>query len=161
MSYRVLAVAAASAALLSGCVTLTPNHFDAANSRVYSANRDVVWQRIIARTASKSMMVTQADQTNGLINAEREIVAPSNGGTVYDWADCGWGGVFQRPVSQRVDLNYAVRPEGAGAAVTVNSRFRELRQNMVTREVHWVDCVSTHVLENQMLQSFYYELAAR
>lgn len=160
MVHKFIAIAVASATVLSGCATLAPEPVDPVNSRAYSASHDVIWQRIIAGSASKSMLVTQADQANGLIKAEREITSVGEGGTVFDWADCGWGGVFQRPVSQRVDLSYVVQPKGPGAAVTINSRFRELRQNMVSREVHWVDCASTHVLENQMLQSFFYEPGA-
>lgn len=157
MLNKPLFAAVSVAVLLTGCATSAPDSWDMKNARTYPDSRDVVWQRILATSAAKSMYVTRAEKDNGLIFAEREIVGPGAGGTVFDWADCGWGGVFERALSQRVELNYVVRSQAHGATVSINSRFKELRQNMASRDVHWVTCTSTGQLERQLLQAFYFD----
>lgn len=144
------------ALLLAGCATgLGAAPAQQADSREYPDRYDVIWRRILEGSARHSMQVTKLDRANGLINAAREITAPTDGGTIFDWADCGWNQGIERPLAQRAELNYVLRPQASGARLTVNARFAELRQNLATRKVHWADCPSTGVLEKQMLESFF------
>lgn len=152
--YSLLALA--GALLLAGCATgFATAQAPQADSREYPDRYEVIWRRVLEGSARRSMQVTKADQANGLISAAREITAPADGGTVFDWADCGWNQVVERPLSQRAELTYVLRPQGPGARLTVNGRFAELRQNVATRKVHWVECPSTGVLEKEMLESFF------
>jgi hypothetical protein len=146
----------AATVLVGGCATVKPDPSEFGNSRTYPDTREAVWRRILGGSARNAMFVTHADNQNGLISVEREIVSPQ-GGTVFDWADCGWGGVFEHTLSQRVELNYLVRNEQKGTSVTLNGKFKELRINIANRNAHWVTCSSTGVLEQELLESFYYD----
>jgi hypothetical protein len=98
------------------------------------------------------MYVTASDKRSGVLSVERALNAPTRAGAVYDWADCGLVSLAERPVSQLAELNLVVEPAGAGARVTVNTRFSELRQD-IRHSTRRVSCTSTGALERELLDS--------
>jgi hypothetical protein len=149
-----IAAAGAAVLLLSGCASVQPMPHEVDNTRTYPASRDVVWDRVLAASARNEMIIRKADRENGLITVEREIINP-HGSTIFSWAECGWNSLFDRAVSQRVELNYVVHRERDGTTVTVNGRYLELRLNIPLQKTQWANCVSTGVLERNLLDSFY------
>ena len=143
----------AGAALLSGCATAPPSTYAVVNSRVYPSSKEAMFERALTVSSRKSMFVTASDKRTGVLSVERSINAPSRAGAVSDWADCGLVGVIERPLSQLIELNMVVEPNGAGARVTINSRFSELRQG-TSRGVRRVSCTSTGMLERDLLEAF-------
>lgn len=156
-----LAVASA-ALLLSGCATVAPRPAaERADARTYPDSRAAIWQRILSASAGNSMFIRQADAANGVITVDRDVT-PDGGqifdeSTIFAWAECGRGSMLERPVTQKIELNYLVRTEPNGpTTVTINGRFRELRTNIASHQQQWVTCTSTGVLERKLLDSFYY-----
>jgi hypothetical protein len=150
------AAATAASLLLSGCASLQPDMREVENSRTYTDSREVVLNRILASSTRNAMIIRQVDRTDGVVTVDREIVTP-RGNTINDWAECGNDSVFNRPVSQKIELNYLVQKTPAGTTVTVNGTYRELRLNVPLQKTQWVNCASTGVLEHNLLDSFYYE----
>jgi hypothetical protein len=146
-----------TAVFLSGCATLSPQSSDGAFTRSYAYSQASVWRRIISTSAQKSMFVRQADASNGLIMADRDIIGPGSVlsiSTIYSWADCGWS--VGSPLSQHVEVNYLVRAKANGVTtVTLNARFQERR--MMLGRPKMVECSSTGVLERELLDSLYYD----
>jgi hypothetical protein len=163
MSKAPLFALIAASVVLSGCATLTPPRPDVVAARNYSDSQESVWRRILATSARQSMFIRQADSVNGVITADREISSPRADifeNNIFDWAECEWTGPFDRILSQRIEVNYLVRPERNGTTtVTLNARFQELRMNVPLHKSEWVNCTSTGVLERSMLEAFYYDVA--
>lgn len=156
-----LAVASA-ALLLSGCATVASRPVtERADARTYPDSRAAIWQRILSASAGNSMFIRQADAANGVITVDRDVT-PDGGqifdeSTIFAWAECGRASMLERPVTQKIELNYLVRTEPNGpTTVTINGRFRELRTNIASHQQQWVTCTSTGVLERKLLDSFYY-----
>jgi hypothetical protein len=152
-----LTAAAASVLFLSGCATLSPQPtVAAASTRTYADSKDTVWRRILSTSAKKSMFIRQADTANGLITADQEIDT-SGGNTIFNWAECSWDGVYNRSLSQRVEVHYVVRQEPNGTTtVTLKGQFRALREAPL-QKARWVTCASTGVLERDLLEAIYYD----
>ncbi len=153
----------AASLLLSGCATLFPKPTEVSVSRTYPDSREAVWQRILSSSARNSMFIRQADRADGVITVDREIASPNVdifSDTIFDWAQCPRGGVVERTLSQRVEINYLVRQERDGTTtVTMNHRFGENRRNIPLHREHWVNCASTGLLERHLLDSLYYDHA--
>ena len=154
MPKPIVAIAAA-ALVVSGCATVQPSPREVVNSRTYSQSRDVVIDRVLASSVRNAMIIRKVDRASGLVTVEREIVDP-DGATIYSWAECGWSSLFDRAVSQRVELNYLVQQGRDGTTVTINGRYLELRLNIPMQNTQWATCVSTGVLERNLLDSFHY-----
>jgi hypothetical protein len=152
-----------AALLLGGAAPAAPPEpAEISMSRTYPYSEDSVWGRILATSARKGMVVRQADRTSGVITVEREIVTPQTdvlAHTIFDWADCGRGRVFERAETQRIEVDYTVRhqPEDGATTVTVTARFQELRTNFALQRSRWVNCASAGVLERDLLETFYYD----
>jgi hypothetical protein len=154
------------AALLLGAAApaTPPEPTETTASRTYPYSEESVWGRILATSARKSMVVRRADRTDGVISVDREIVTPQTdifANTIFDWADCGRGGAFERAETQRVEVDYAVRhePQDGATTVTLTGRFQELRKNVASQKTRWVNCASTGALERELLDTFYYDYA--
>jgi hypothetical protein len=150
-----------AALFLGASAPAAPGPAEMAASRTYPYSEDSVWGRILATSARKSMVVRQAERTGGVITVDREIVSPQTdilAHTIFDWADCGRGGVFERTLNQRVQIDYVVRHEAqdGSTSVTLKSRFEEERTNAM-QKTRWVTCASTGVLERELLDNFYYD----
>jgi hypothetical protein len=143
----------ASLSMLGGCAYLTPQEAQYTNAKTYPDTREAVWGRILSMSAHNAMIV-KPDNVNGIIDARREISTPK-GDTVYNWADCGWGGVFARPVTQHVEVHYLVQKDPTGTKVVVNTEFKELRVNIASQKSTWVTCASTGVLEEELLDALW------
>ena len=141
------------AVMLAGCASAPPSTYAVANSRVYPSGSEVLFQRVLTISTRNSMYVTASDKRSGVLSVERAINAPSRTGAVYDWANCGLVSLIERPVSQLAELNMVVEPDGSGARVTINTRFTELRED-VSQNTHRVNCITTGVLERELLESF-------
>ena len=134
---------------LPACATMPVEH-EVDRSRVYTENRDVVWERAVNFFAEKNLNIRTIDKSSGLIAADRQIKLPVTG--FEGLADCG-DDPLKRRFLQTVDLNLFVRtlPNGS-TSVTVNTRFTEQRMlgyNLLTLST--ISCVSTGKLEQGVL----------
>jgi hypothetical protein len=143
----------AATALLSGCAAMVPHDAQYTNSQTYPESRSAVWAKVLSMSAHNAMIVSP-DNANGIIEARREIVNPHSD-PVFDWADCGWSGVFGRPLSQRIDVHYLIQDDSRGTKVIINTEFRELRLNVVNQKAAWVSCTSTGILEEELLDALW------
>lgn len=153
---------AVAAVLLSGCATLPGRQAAMPETRTYPDSQALIWQRILATSARKSMSIRQADMASGVISTDHEFSTEGSvellQNSISNWAWCGSGGLLGHTLSQRVELDYNVRKDKDGdTVVTLNGRFRELRIDAPRRPPQWVECQSTGTLERQMLEAIYYD----
>ena len=148
------------ALLLTGCTTasdreiVTPQtSLPAQYSRTYDYGNDGEWNRILTVLSRSEMYISSTDKITGSIIAERSLVAPPRGGTIRDLAQCGAVSLVERPVHQRAKLSISLRTLGRGSVVSIGAQFQELREGP-DGQIRTISCVSTGVLENEMLLRF-------
>ncbi|MGH6908751.1 MAG: hypothetical protein ACREE0_22820 [Phenylobacterium sp.] len=151
---REISCVLAASFLLTACATEPWTQESVRNSVVVREPKDRVWARVINVSPREGLNITNADSANGIISAELSMKPWGGSGDIQDWAVCGAGGMLQRPLSQHVDVKIVVLPDPAGASVTVNARFSELRQDKRTRTTHRVLCTSVGTFENTLLSKY-------
>lgn len=145
---RIVLLSVSAAVCLASCAT-APAHIPIQNSRVVALSKDDVWSNLVEHFATSNIAIKTIEKDSGIIYAERMF---ATGNDLSSYADCGVPGMAT-PIGGAADLNVFVRETGSGVNVTVNARYRQMRQSAWGPGVTTIDCSSLGTMERDLLEA--------
>lgn len=144
------AVAIGISGIVAACSPAPPPPRTVENERIYPLPRAEVWQRAVDWVSASQLTIKSIDKDSGLIYADATY---SDFDAIDAFADCGSTG-FYHEWGAALQLNLFVTEAAGGAKLRANAKIRqELMSRFNPAVKSSVDCVSTGVLERQLLDA--------